>query len=215
MPIHDSFPTRMDRESLALLQHIHPQVYAWSQPLVDSPLLANGYWLTLPSGQAVINPPCVDEYLHEAFRALAKLDVVILTREACVATATEFCQLWDIPCLAPAVLHPLLLEAGLPAEQYVPLKVGMELFDCLHPIFIETCIEGCVEGAYWLYWPEQRALFTDDAVQVLASSETTAPCLNGAIASVEALQHDLQQLLQYQGMDTLLPSLGEPLLGDA
>lgn len=193
MPQYDSFPQTMDRESLSLLQHIHPHIYAWSRYDEPNVCYHNGYWVCLSEGQALINPPILDEYVLEAFDALAQIDVIILMAPVdahTLQTTIQLCEHLDVPCLAPTNVQTDLLEAGLPFERYVPLKRGLELFDCMQPMQCKTTDE---KSTLVLCWPDQELVFTPMGLTLA----------------------DVRDLALDQGFDAHLPAVGEPLLFDA
>jgi glyoxylase-like metal-dependent hydrolase (beta-lactamase superfamily II) len=93
----EGFPAIVDRESLALLQHIHANVYVWSDWQEARQLYFNGYLVRTPHGTVLIDPPCWDEYLLVAFEVFGAVTAIILTNADHERASSAIAEALNVP----------------------------------------------------------------------------------------------------------------------
>jgi hypothetical protein len=188
----EGFPTVVDRESVALLQHLHPCVYVWSVWDQSTECFLNGYVLVTPQGLLVIDPPLFDEYMPLAFEAvgsplLAVIQLSIFATEASKAIATEL----SVPHWQAGRDTVVALSALLP--------------DCVSALPIGVVDVG-------LYYSAEGLVFMGDTLLQAPTHHTFA--LTQQATEIEPLKQALTTVLQ-ANLVALYFSAGEPILTNA
>ena len=152
----NGFPFVVDRDSLALLQHIHPYVYVWSDWQAERQLYFNGYIVRTPHGKALIDPPVYDEYLMVAFEAFGAVDAIILTNADHERASAEIAETLGIPVWVHEADAPRLKR---PPEH--TFKTGDVLLGCLAVVGVP---HQKTAGETLLWWQAEGVLLVGDSV---------------------------------------------------
>jgi hypothetical protein len=186
------FPHQVDRESHALLQHIHPNVYLWAEYEENIAQYLNGYFVQESSATPgiLIDPPLYDEYLEAAFEALGGVSGVCLTNTRQIDKAKKAADALGVPLFmaterAPEFLGSISLEHQSTPEEAV------------------------------LFWPEQNILFTGFTFHApqfgMLALHPEASYLN--VNWVHAGLNPMKPIIPE--VRTVLPSVGEPIIHHA
>jgi glyoxylase-like metal-dependent hydrolase (beta-lactamase superfamily II) len=151
----NGFPNRVDRQSLALLQHIHSTVYIWSEWQADRNLYFNGYLVTTPQGSVLIDPPVYDEYLLVSFEVFGPVQGIILTNADHQRCSAEIAQALCVPVWVHEADASLL---NRPAEH--TFKTGNVLFDYFQVVGVP---HQKTAGETVLWCETDATLFVGDA----------------------------------------------------
>lgn len=149
------FPSAVDRESLALLQHIHSTVYVWSDWQEARQLYFNGYLVRTPQGTVLIDPPVCDEYLQVAFEVFGEVAAIILTNADHERAGAEIAQALTVPVWVHEADATLLKR---PAEK--TFKQGDTLFDYFQVVSVP---HQKTAGETALWCETEATLFVGDA----------------------------------------------------
>lgn len=189
----EGFPTVVDRESVALLQHLHPCVYVWSVWDETTECFLNGYVLATPQGVLIIDPPLFDEYMPLAFEAVGS------------------------PLLAVVQLSTFSLEASQAIAENLNIpqwRMGQDTIEALIPLLpegVQALPIGSVDVA--LYQPAEGLLFMGDVLLQAPTQYTFA--LTQKTFEVELLLKQLLTKVLNTKLEALYVSAGEPLLNNA
>lgn len=189
----EGFPTVVDRDSVALLQHLHPNVYSWSVWHEATECFLNGYVLVTPQGVLIIDPPLFDEYMPLAFEAVGS------------------------PLLAVIQLSTFALEASQAIAENLNIpqwRMGQDTIEALTTLLpegIEALPIGSADVA--LYQPTEGLLFMSDVLLQAPAQHTFALTQNAF--EVELLLKQLLTKVLNTKLEALYVSAGEPLLTNA
>lgn len=151
----EGFPSAVDRESLALLQHIHSTVYCWSDWQETRQLYFNGYLVRTPQGTVLIDPPVCDEYLQVAFEVFGAVQGIILTNAGHERASAEIAEALRVPVWVHEADASLLKR---PAEK--TFKTGDVLFDYFQVVGVP---HQKTAGEIALWCKTDATLFVGDA----------------------------------------------------
>lgn len=151
----EGFPSAVDRESLALLQHIHSMVYSWSDWQEARQLYFNGYLVRTPQGTVLIDPPVCDEYLQVAFEVFGAVQGIILTNADHERASAEIAEDLTVPVWVHEADAPLLKR---PPEK--TFKTGDSLFDYFQVMGVP---HQKTAGETALWCETEATLFVGDA----------------------------------------------------
>lgn len=189
----EGFPTVVDRESVALLQHLHPSVYVWSVWDEATDCFLNGYVLVTPQGVLIIDPPLFDEYMPLAFEAVGS------------------------PLLAVVQLSTFALEASQAIAENLNIphwQMGQDTIEALTTLLpegVQALPVGLVDVA--LYQPAEGLLFMGDVLLQVPVQHTFA--LTNNAAEVVLLLKQLFTTVLNTNLQALYVSAGEPVLNNA
>jgi len=183
------FPHQVYRDSHALLQHVHPNVYLWATYEENIAQHLNGYYVQeQPDAPGIlIDPPVYDEYMEAAFEALGGVSGVYLTNTRQLDKAKTAADSLGVPLymateVAPPFMGSLSLEHQSTPEEAV------------------------------LFWPEQNILFTGFTFHaptfgmLALHPEASYLNVNWVHAGLTPIKQVISDVL------TVLPSVGEPII---
>ena len=196
----EGFPSAVDRESLALLQHIHSTVYIWSDWQVARQLYFNGYLVRTPQGTVLIDPPVCDEYLQVAFEVFGAVEGIILTNADHERASAEIAEALHVPIWVHEADAPLLKR---PAEK--TFKPGDVLFDYFQVVGVP---HQKTAGETALWCEAEATLFVGDAF--------IAPTLNllSLLAPEKYADVSLAKTSLIQSFSPFSPIVSAILVGD-
>lgn len=196
----EGFPSAVDRESLALLQHIHSTVYCWSDWQEARQLYFNGYLVRTPQGTVLIDPPVCDEYLQVAFEVFGAVEGIILTNADHERASAEIAEALHVPIWVHEADAPLLKR---PAEK--TFKPGDVLFDYFQVVGVP---HQKTAGETALWCEAEATLFVGDAF--------IAPTLNllSLLAPEKYADVSLAKTSLIQSFSPFSPIVSAILVGD-
>jgi glyoxylase-like metal-dependent hydrolase (beta-lactamase superfamily II) len=202
------FPDMVDRESLALLQHIKPAVYVWSGWQAERQLYFNGYVARTPQGKVLIDPPCCDEYLLVAFEAFGVVDAIILTNADHERASAEIAETLGLPVWIHEADAHLLKRP--PNRTF---KTGELLLDCLQVLSVPN---QKTAGECALWWEAETTLFVGDAFIAAQQDKLTLLAAEKYADIPQAKTSLLETFLPFQpSVSAILLGDGEPVLRNA
>ena len=196
----EGFPSAVDRESLALLQHIHSTVYIWGDWQEARQLYFNGYLVRTPQGTVLIDPPVCDEYLQVAFEVFGAVEGIILTNADHERASAEIAEALHVPIWVHEADAPLLKR---PAEK--TFKPGDVLFDYFQVVGVP---HQKTAGETALWCEAEATLFVGDAF--------IAPTLNllSLLAPEKYADVSLAKTSLIQSFSPFSPIVSAILVGD-
>lgn len=180
-------------------------VWLWSIFSEEKALYFNGYLIeTTPGKSFIVDPPCGGPEVLDAFEALPKPEMILITNRDHERSADMFKQRFNIPVLAPEMDAPLLINTPdriyRDGETFTTGWQAIQLTDQKSP------------GECVLYNPERRMAILGDALIGQSTQHLSMLPADKYRSKRDALQ-GLQRLRKLD-VNVVLPCDGDPIVQD-